>query len=30
MIQEVHVYGQSLAFGEESGARAQHRGLALS
>ena len=27
MIREVHVYGQSLAFGEESGARAQHRGL---
>ena len=27
MIREVHVYGQSLSFGEASGARAQHRGL---
>jgi elongator complex protein 3 len=30
MIREVHVYGQSLSFGEESGARAQHRGLGRS
>ena len=27
MIREVHVYGQSLVFGETSGGRAQHRGL---
>lgn len=30
MIREVHVYGQSLSFGEQSGARAQHRGLGRS
>ncbi len=30
MIREVHVYGQSLSYGQESGHRAQHRGLGRS